>query len=527
MADSKLMSMGPCPECGSSDANGLYADGSTYCHKCHAKTTTGASDESGLDLSVEPFAIASRGLTLATCRRWGYGRTEHHGRPAQAAALHSPTGSIVGYKLRFSDKSFLKLGAHKKAEPLWGMHLWRDAGKRVVVTEGEIDAMSISQLQDHRWPVVSLPDGAGSAVKSCKAAMEWLSQFETIVLAFDMDEVGRKAAAECAVLFRPGQAKVACLPGGFKDPNDMLKAGQGRQLIDCLWNAREHRPDGLVMGDDLDEYLDRPMPKGEPWPWECLNRKTQGVRPGEIVTICAGSNVGKSTVTAQVASWFMKAGHRTGYFALEESVQVSALRTMSTLCGANLRLIEDPKDVEGYAASREVVKRNGVFFNHFGSIGDDTLLNRIRYAVRAVDCRFVVLDHLSIVVSGSDTTDERRLIDRTMTQLRSFVEETEVSMLLVSHLRRRRGLGYESGVRPRMSDLRGSAGIEQLSDVIVGLARDLMSADEDTRRLMEVSVLKNRWTGDTGPAGVLRYDPDAGRLTETEDSYAEPEEDLY
>ena len=52
----------------------------------------------------------------------------------------------------------------------------------VVVTEGELDAMSVSQCQNNKFPVVSVPSGAASAKKYIKRELEWLSKFESIIL---------------------------------------------------------------------------------------------------------------------------------------------------------------------------------------------------------------------------------------------------------------------------------------------------------------------------------------------------------
>jgi twinkle protein len=136
--------------------------------------------------------------------------------------------------------------------------------------------------------------------------------------------------------------------------------------------------------------------------------------------------------------------------------------------------------------------------------------------VRGLGCRWIVLDHLSIVVSGissSDGGDERRLIDNTMTALRSLVEELGCGMILVSHLKRPEGRGHEEGAQTSLAHLRGSAAIAQLSDLVIGLERN--QQDKETRDVTQVRILKNRFTGETGLAVALHYDRGTGRLSET------------
>jgi twinkle protein len=152
------------------------------------------------------------------------------------------------------------------------------------------------------------------------------------------------------------------------------------------------------------------------------------------------------------------------------------------------------------------------FYDHFGSIDSENLLRRIRYMARGLDCGWIILDHLSIVVSGIGDGDERRLIDNTMTALRSLVEELGIGLILVSHLKRPEGKGHEEGAQTSLSQLRGSGAIAQLSDMVIGLERN--QQDQKDANLTTVRVLKNRFSGETGIACHLRYNPETGRLTE-------------
>jgi twinkle protein len=146
----------------------------------------------------------------------------------------------------------------------------------------------------------------------------------------------------------------------------------------------------------------------------------------------------------------------------------------------------------------------------------------VRYLAKSVGCGWVVLDHLSIVVSGLGDDDERRLIDNAMTSLRTLVEETGIGLILVSHLKRPQGnKGHEEGAVTSLSQLRGSHAIAQLSDAVIGLERDQQSETPD---VTTVRVLKNRFSGQTGPAGLLAYNHATGRLFEVSEDF-EPEDD--
>ena len=128
-------------------------------------------------------------------------------------------------------------------------------------------------------------------------------------------------------------------------------------------------------------------------------------------------------------------------------------------------------------------------------------------------CDFIVLDHISIVVSGSEEADdnERRAIDKLMTNLRSLVQETGVGIILVSHLRNKNtgGKAHEDGGKIALSELRGSGGIKQLSDFVIGLERDQQGKNPNNAN---IRVLKARLGGKTGIAGAVTYNEFTGRL---------------
>jgi twinkle protein len=147
----------------------------------------------------------------------------------------------------------------------------------------------------------------------------------------------------------------------------------------------------------------------------------------------------------------------------------------------------------------------------FGSVDPDAILSDCRFMALAKEVNWIILDHLSILMSGNESHDERKLIDITMTKLRSFVEETGVGMLLISHLKRPQGdKGHEDGQQVSLGQLRGSHSIVQLSDLVVALERNLSAGDDYSN----IRVLKNRFNGQTGPAGTISFNTETGRMVE-------------
>jgi len=475
-------------------------------------------------LRGSPKALAKRGITEETCRKWGYVRAPFNGKSVHVAQYYDENNRVVAQKLRMPNKDFIWKGDRKSAKGLYGQWLWREGGRKIVITEGEIDALTVSQLQDNKWPVVSLPDGAGSALKAIRKELQYLNTFEQVILMFDMDEPGQEAVQKCVGLFPPGKCFVARLP--YKDANECLLNGAGREVIQAIWNAKEYRPDSILAASELwDEFIKEDTTRTVPYPWLGLNGKTMGLRQRELLTLTAGSGTGKSSVCRELAHWLIVQGEKVGYIALEESWK----KTMKEIVGIqmNKRLIKetevDPGELrEAYDAVTST--GNLYLYDHFGSLGSDRLLDHIRYMASGLGVGWVVLDHLSIVVSGDDSLgDERRAIDVTMTKLRSLVEETGIGLILVSHLKRPDGKGHEEGAATSLAQLRGSAAIAQLSDMVLGLERNQQDPDNPDRT--QIRVLKNRFTGETGPACQLHYDHETGRLTE--ESPFDDEEETY
>ena len=458
----------------------------------------------------ECVSLSARGLSNKTCEKYGYKVGEHNGNKCHVAPYRSADGKLVGQKLRFANKSFMMVG---KFEGLFGEHLFKDGGKMITITEGEIDCLSVSQAFGNKWPVVSVPNGAKGAAKSIKNSLEFLEKFDQVVFFFDNDAPGREAANECALLLSPGKAKIVSGIAG-KDANDLLTNRDIKGIVSAVYEAKTYRPDGVVLGGDLWE---RVLAEGEvesvPYPWTGLNDKTHGIRLGELVTLCAGTGVGKSCVCREIAHWLMQMGHPTGYIALEESVE----RTARGFMGIHLNKAPHDwnftEDELREAFNKSVAHGKLFLYDHFGSMACDNLLAKIRYMVRGMGATHIVLDHLSIVVSGMDGGDERREIDKVMTQLRSMCEELNCSLFLVSHLRRPEGRGHEEGAVTSLAQLRGSHAIAQLSDIVLGLERNQQD-DEGEANVTTVRVLKNRYTGETGRCVELRYSTETGRLSE-------------
>ena len=512
MTDSEFLRHEPCPTCGSSDANSVYTDGHSYCFSCQTYIP-GEGDlhthqmQTNVNFKGSAQRLQKRRISEAVCQFFKIYRDEAYLR----FPYFDSSGRLKGFKVKTKNKDFKYEG--ETTDTLFGQHLFPNSGKRIVITEGELDAASCYQAMEN-WPMVSLPHGAASAKKDIQKQIPFLQGYQEIILFFDKDEAGLRATEQVATLLPQGTVKIAHLADPYKDASDALQNDDPDAIRRAIWDAKPYQPDGIVDGKSLLELVTTPTPPCDhTYSLEGLQEKTHGIRFGELTTITAGTGQGKSTFCRQLATDLLESGERVGYIALEESNRRTALGLMSVGVGQALHLGEHERDVLQLAYDTTISNWNLYLYDHFGSLSPDIIYNRIEYMALGLDIRIIFLDHLSILLSGLDG-DERRMIDTTMTKLRSLVERTGISLFLVSHLRRTQtDKDHTDGAKVSLGQLRGSQAISQLSDTVLALERD-QQADNDVSTLR---VLKNRYSGETGIAAQLQYDKTTCRFNETKD----------
>lgn len=547
--DSIFLYHAPCENCGSSDGNSVYSDGHQFCFVCEHRVP--ASEERKQELSSrrrvvgggKPMtynvwnfgeyngrysALTARGISKETCQKAGYWIAKVDGVMYQVADYRDQNGNIVSQKVRDKDKNFKTTGSHK-SDALFGKHLW-NGGKKIVVTEGEIDMLTVMELQDCKYPVVSLGHGASAAKKTCAANYEYFDQFEQIILMFDMDEAGRKAVEEAAQVLPAGKVRVAVLP--CKDANECHLNGHDREIMEQVWNAGPWIPDGVVSALSLRERIREHLSSEESVGLlfsGCtgINDKTLGARGGEVIMVTSGSGMGKSTfVRQQALQWGTAMVKKVGLAMLEESVE----ETAEDLIGLHNRVRLRQSD----SLKREIIE-NGKFdqwfdelfgndtfhlYDSFAEAETDRLLAKLAYMRSGLGCDVIILDHISIVVSASGESDERKMIDNLMTKLKGFAKSTGVVLVVICHLKNPdKGKAHEEGRPVSITDLRGSGALRQLSDTIIALERNQQG---DMPNLVLVRILKCRFTGDTGIAGYMEYNKETGWLEPS--SYSGEEE---
>jgi len=542
----------PCHDCGSSDAVSINEDGSAWCFSCSTyfkdystpevhqpdtvtdfKTYQRNSAMSDYNSSAQFHELTDRKISLETAKKFGVKSTVSNNNVTSHHYPYYNQNEYVGTKIRKANKEFTWTG-NAKESGLFGEQLFKAGGKFITLVEGECDAMAAYELMGSKWPVVSVKNGAGGGVKDVKNSLEFLESFDSVVICFDNDKAGKDAARMIAKLLTPGKAKLMTLPTDFKDPNDMLRQGRHATYVSCFWDSKVYTPSGVLnLSDQLHAYQELRSQKKTsiPYPWFGLNKKLEGLREGELVTLTGGTGLGKSSVTREIEHWLIQhTKDNVGVVALEENWSRTAEGIMSIEANAKLHLESvknkfTPEDIDKYFEKVFMGDNTGrVWIHaHHGVNNLDDIFSKLRYMIIGLDCKWIVVDHLHMLVLSTLENDERKAIDSIMHRLRTLVEETGCGMILVSHLRRIDGnRGHENGIETGLSHLRGSQSIAQLSDCVIALERNQQSDDEIEASTTRVRVLKSRYTGDVGIATHLLYDNDTGRLKEIMD-YADDE----
>jgi len=530
--ESKEIGKTKCPTCPSSDGFTIYDDGHGYCFVCnYYEKEIGKEEEMPLDnteFNIEMFKSNTGDARGCRDRRITKTIAEHYGvrvsydSERNITAYHYPyykDEELVAYKTRALPKRFSTVGDFKNVRT-FGSKSFGAGGKRLVITEGEFDAMAVAQASlDHYnkiYPVVSI--ASASNLKSLLNDRTWIRSFEEVVLFFDNDNAGKKAIKEAANIIGIDKVKIAV--SAAKDPCELYIATGKDGVMRAIWDAQPYSPAGIIVGHEpvWEQYLARRSTESIAYP-DCLkgiNEKTNGMRFGEITLFTSGTGSGKSTVIKEIVLDILnKSEDKIGMISLEESVGDTAEKFIQMKLQRNLQEYEVSLEEQEEASRAIFGTEQLILLDHQGSVGDESLIDKIEY-MALMGCKYLILDHITIAVSeGAEGYTGNEAIDKVMSDLLKLTKKHNIWLGIISHLRKVQGGGstFEQGKLPSMDDIKGSGSIKQISFDIIGFARDMANENEEIRNTINFIVLKSRFTGRTGPAGNAKYNHDTTRLT--------------
>lgn len=514
---------GPCPNpnCNTSDGYKIQDTGWGHCFVCHVNVPPHGEkkieqklklvEEDDRSVVLRPIAdhfmaLTDRGISKETAEKY---RVWREGDVTFFPSFDK--GKHVGIKMKIpgTPNKYKWVGKQKE---LLGQHLFEPgSAKQITVVEGLEDALAGFELLGSRYPVVGLLNGTGTAERDVRNNYEYLNSFDTVVFALDGDDAGRAAAKACGALFAAGKVRIVNLKK-HKDPNDYLLAKDHGLFSKEWWAAPTLAMDGLKIGKNMwDEIVNRPSHFSTAYPWEGLQLKTYGIRLSEFVVFTSDTGIGKTSLLKEIEHKLLtdkeiiEKGYGVGFLHLEEPNYDTALGLMSIHNSKPYHLPDVPKPIEELKNAYDAVVNNDrvVIWDHFGSNSVDAVVNKVRH-MAALGCKYIVLDHLSIVVSDQ-SGDERKQLDEISTKLKTLCMEINIALLAVIHTN-------------RQGEIRGTAGVEQLANIVIKATRDIEDLDPWRRNVMKIVVKKNRFCGRTGPSCYLFYHDMTGRLTELTDA---------
>lgn len=547
--ESKVVSRKRCPKCAAqgNDTSGnnlaVYDDGHSYCYACEYYIRGNKMEvpivEDTPTYTSEKFrtgeiqALPHRRINEKTVRQYGYQTTS---TGAEVESFYRADGTLQAQHIRYDGKKFAWIGDTSSLQ-FYGQQLFPSGGKRILITEGAIDCLTMAQLFDNKYPVVSIPNGVNSAVKCIKDNYEYISSFETIVLCFDMDDPGQKAARDVAEVLPPGKVKIMSLPR--KDPNEMLVHAESAQLLQAYWNAKTFSPDSILHVSQIVCENENSSVQVYEYPWDSLTTFMIGQDSGRLNLWTSATGHGKSTIIRELVVDHLNHGRAVGAVFLEESPEQTVDDLISLSIGKPVRkimsqrqlnelrksnnkttvdMVEDNLTEEEYAkAKAEISSKPLYLYDHIGNANISNIINRLEYMAVGLDCKVIFLDHITLLgnmllSSGTDYgNDERLVLDSVMKKLRELVERTGVTLHVIAHIKKT-DKNVDEGDRINLNDLRGSGSLAQISDNVFALERNAQHPDPATANTTNIRVLKNRKGGRRGIATALFYNDQTAKL---------------
>lgn len=472
---------------------------------------------------LEYQPLPDRKLSRETCKFFGYKVDKVTGD--QYEVYPETTGQINAYKVRSPNKDFRWIGKPPKDRLLFGMSKWPNKGRRIIITEGAIDCMTVSQAQGHKWPVVSITNGASSAHNDVASCLEWLSGYEEVVLWFDNDRPGKEAAEKTARILPPGTVYIV-QQGRGKDASDLYQLEGAEAVRRQAWQASRYMPEGLTRAKDILDTLTEIEEIAMPWKLPGLTELTHGRKYGELITIGAGTGSGKTDFIYEEMAFLLGQGESVGLFSFESDARDTLKHIAGKLIEKRIH-VPDPdgllwtkEDLDHAVTALGETKGELYLNNNFGHSDWETIKTRIRYLHHACGVSHFVLDPMTALVA-TFKEDERRAIDIFMADLAQLTVSLGICTYLVCHLTTPSDGAHEEGARVKIRDFKGSRSIGAWSMLMIAIERDTQTIGGATT----LRILKQRRSGNSvGQCLKYGYNPMTGMIIPNYQANPEQEE---
>lgn len=403
-----------------------------------------------------------------------------------------------------------------KTDELFGMDKF-NAGQSsvVVVTEGELDAMSAYQMLQKKYPVVSLPSASPSKKLFQGKAKDFLGSFDKIILSVDTDQSGDSIADKIAAIF---PNKVYRIPHElFKDANEYLQNGSGEVYRSSFYRAKKYTPQNVwntpeqflsILHEEDDAMY---IPTGI----QAFDDLALGLMQGHMTVFQAPEGIGKTEFMRYLEYHFLS-NHKDIPIAichLEETKKRGLLGLVSYKLDKNLTrmdLIKESGMLDAVDEALTEMTKDETLYQFTIGVDEDPMeiLERIRYFSTACGVKYVFFEPIQDLAYSRQTDESiEKWLSALSVQLSRMAAELNIGIVTIAH-------ENDDG------QIRDCRTIGKRASVVVKLERDKMTEDDDERNTTKLIITKNRPAGSTGYAGSLHFDADSFTLREKYDRFS-------
>lgn len=441
--------------------------------------------------------------------------TEDGTSPAIAFFPYRNGKNEVVYKAKhLQTKKTWGVGDNKGLIPFGWKKAKHSGSKRLIITEGEFDAIALFQMikesnknnpeyADFNPAVISLPNGAASAKRILSEYKAEFRRFKEIVLAFDMDEPGRKATEE-AVKILP-HAHVAELPE--KDANDCLIKGRSKACIRAVtYRSAKPKNTSLVLASDLHEAARQKAEWGVSWPWKYLTEKTRGIRTGETYYFGAAQKMGKSEVVNAVAAHLVTEHKWKVMLAKPEEANN---KTYKMLAGKVVgKMFHDPKvefDYEAYDKAGRILQDKVYLLNLYQHLGWETLQDDI-VAASSLGAKGIFIDPITNLTNGMNISEINTTLQGVAQELSAMAKDLDVAIFIFCHLNKppSGSTPHDRGGKITTDQFAGSSAMGRSCNYMFGIQGNKdPELTEEERNQRQIVILDDREFGEVGTQNLF------------------------
>ena len=235
-----------------------------------------------------------------------------------------------------------------------------------------------------------------------------------------------------------------------------------------------------------------------------LDRKTNGLHPGDLIIVAARPGMGKTSLAMNIAEHVaIEKKIPVAVFSMEMSAEQLTQRVVASFGRVELGKLRsgqlEDADYSRLVSADAFIREAPMYIDETGALSPLELRSRARRLASQFDIKLIVVDYIQLMHVPGKTDNRTNEISEISRNLKALAKELGIPIIALSQLNR--GLESRDEKRPRLSDLRESGGIEQDADLVLFIYREEMYLPDkvEAKGRAEIIIGKQR----SGPTGKL------------------------